>query len=216
MIWFEKRNLCSEVYKIKVICWNPLQTAWSLFSLLKKVWTIIFHPLNHIPVLCQTFHMMHSEILYQTDGYWILVPHLPSGLNLPENNNLCKGWAERQNKSLQDSKKIILKRILFLELCVHSKKFDQAFLKTAWTTTLLMCAFRVQRKSFLQLAILASLLDFFTFRLILSTSDCNVDISEQLIYQLNNFVLCRFSTTLALSWPAEIFLVYCVHHNVGN
>ena len=127
MTWFEKGNLCSEVYKIEVICCNPLQTAWSLFSLLKKVWTIIFHPLNHIPVLWQTFHMMHSEIPYQTDGYWILVPHLPSGLNLPENNDLSKGWAERQNKSLQDSKKIILKRILFLELCVHSKKFDQAF-----------------------------------------------------------------------------------------
>ena len=79
-----------------------------------------------------------------------------------------------------------------------------------------MCAFRVQRKSFLQLAILASLLDFFTFRLILSTSDCNVDISEQLIYQLNNLVLCCLSTTLALSWPAEFLLVYCVHHNVGN
>ena len=75
----------SEVYKIKLICWNQLQTAWSLFSLLKKVWTMILHPLNHIPVLCQTFHMMHNEILYQTDGYWIIVPHLPSGLNLPEN-----------------------------------------------------------------------------------------------------------------------------------
>ena len=87
-----KTSAPSEVYKIKVICWNPLQTAWSLFSLLKKVWTMIFHPLNNIPVLCQTFHMMHNEILYQTDGYWIIVPNLPSGLNLPDNNNLSKHW----------------------------------------------------------------------------------------------------------------------------
>ena len=90
----------AEVYKIKVICWNQLQTTWSLFSLLKKVWTMIFHPLNHIPVLCQTFHMMHNEILYQTDGYWIIVPHLPSGLNLPENNDLSRVWAQRQHKFL--------------------------------------------------------------------------------------------------------------------
>ena len=95
-----KTSAPSEVYKTKVICWNPLQTAWSLFSLLKKVWTMIFHPIKHIPVLCQTFHMMHNEILYQTDSYWIIVPHLPSGLNLPENNDLSRVWAQRQHKSL--------------------------------------------------------------------------------------------------------------------
>ena len=213
--WFEKRNLCSEVYKIEVICCNPLQTAWSLFSLLKKVWTIIFHPLNHIPVPWQTFHMMHSEIPYQTDGYWILVPHLPCGLNLPENNDLSKGWAERQNKSLQDSKKIILKRILFLELCVHSKKFDQAF-KLPRQPHYLCVHSGCKENHFYSLPFWQAYWIFLTFRLILSTSDCNVDISEQLIYQLNNLILCRLSTTLALSWPSEIFLVYCVHHNVGN
>ena len=98
---------------------------------------------------------------------------------------------------------------------MHSKKFDQAF--TLPRQPHYLCGHSGCKENHsLQLAIWASLLDFLTFRLILSTSDCNVDISEQLIHQLNNLVLCRLSTSLALSWPAEIFLVYCVHHNVGN
>ena len=56
---------------------------------------------------------------------------------------------------------------------------------------------------------LPSLLDFLTFVLTLSTGDCNVDISEQVIYQVNDLVLCRISTTLAL-WPAEILTVYTI------
>ena len=51
---------------------------------------------------------------------------------------------------------------------------------------------------------LPSLLDFLTFVLILSAGDCNVDISEQVIYQVNDLVLCRISTTL---WPGEILTV---------
>ena len=54
---------------------------------------------------------------------------------------------------------------------------------------------------------LPSLLDFLTFVHILSTGHCNVDISEQVIYHVNDLVLCRTSTTLAL-WPAEILTVY--------
>ena len=56
---------------------------------------------------------------------------------------------------------------------------------------------------------LPSLLNFLTFVLILSTGDCNVDISEQVIYQVNDLVLCRISTTLA-PWPAEILTVYTI------
>ena len=48
-----------------------------------------------------------------------------------------------------------------------------------------------------------------TFVLILSTGDCNVDTAEQVIYQVNDLVRCRISTTLAL-WPAEIFSVYTI------
>ena len=40
---------------------------------------------------------------------------------------------------------------------------------------------------------LPRLLDFLTFVPILSTGDCNVDISEQLIYQVNDLVLFRIS-----------------------
>ena len=56
---------------------------------------------------------------------------------------------------------------------------------------------------------LPSLLDFLTFVLILSTGDCNVDTAEQVIYQVNDLVHCRISTTLAL-WPAEIFTMYTI------
>ena len=56
---------------------------------------------------------------------------------------------------------------------------------------------------------LRSILDFMTFVLILSTGDCNVDISEQVIYQVNDLVFCRISTTLA-PWPAEILTVYTI------
>ena len=56
---------------------------------------------------------------------------------------------------------------------------------------------------------LPSLLDFFTFVLILNSGDCNVDIFEQVIYYVNGLVLCRISTTLAL-WPAEILTVYTI------
>ena len=34
---------------------------------------------------------------------------------------------------------------------------------------------------------------FLTFVLILSTGDCNVDISEQVVYQVNDLVRCRIS-----------------------
>ena len=39
---------------------------------------------------------------------------------------------------------------------------------------------------------------FSTFVLILRTGDCNADISEQLLYQVKDLVLCPISTTLAL------------------
>ena len=45
---------------------------------------------------------------------------------------------------------------------------------------------------------LPNLLDFLTVVLILSTGDCNVDISEQVIYQVNDLVLCRIPMTLPL------------------
>ena len=45
---------------------------------------------------------------------------------------------------------------------------------------------------------LPSLLDFLTLVLILSIGDGNVDISEQVIYQVNDLVLCRIPMTLAL------------------
>ena len=54
---------------------------------------------------------------------------------------------------------------------------------------------------------LPSLLDFLTLVLILSIGDGNVDISEQVIYQVNDLVLCRISTTVSL-WPAEILTLY--------
>ena len=56
---------------------------------------------------------------------------------------------------------------------------------------------------------LPSLLDFLTFVLILSAGDCNVDISEQVIYQVNDLVLCRMSTILD-PWPTEILTVYTI------
>ena len=54
-------------------------------------------------------------------------------------------------------------------------------------------------------------LDFSTFVLILRTGDCNLDISEQLLYQVKALVLCRtcISTTLALC-PAKILTVYTI------
>ena len=56
---------------------------------------------------------------------------------------------------------------------------------------------------------LPSLLYFLSFVLILSSGDCNVYISEQLLYQVKGFVLCRMSTTLAL-WFAEILTMYTI------
>ena len=56
---------------------------------------------------------------------------------------------------------------------------------------------------------LPSLPYFLTFVLILSTCDCNVDIFEQVLYQVNDLVLCRISTTLAL-WPTKIITVYTI------
>ena len=50
---------------------------------------------------------------------------------------------------------------------------------------------------------------FLSFVLILSSGDCNVYISEQLLYQVKGFVLCRMSTTLAL-WFAEILTMYTI------
>ena len=51
---------------------------------------------------------------------------------------------------------------------------------------------------------LPSLLDVLSFVLILSISDCNVDISKQLLYLVNDLVLCRMSN------PAEILTVYII------
>ena len=56
---------------------------------------------------------------------------------------------------------------------------------------------------------LPSLLYFLSFVLILSSGHCNVYISEQLLYQVKGFVLCRMSTTLAL-WFAEILTMYTI------
>ena len=56
---------------------------------------------------------------------------------------------------------------------------------------------------------ISSLLDFLSFVLILSITDCNVDMSKQLFYQVNDLVLCRISMTLALC-PAEILTVYTI------
>ena len=52
-------------------------------------------------------------------------------------------------------------------------------------------------------------LDFSTFVFILRTGDCNIEISEQLLYQVKDLVLCRISTTLALC-PAKILTVYTI------
>ena len=49
---------------------------------------------------------------------------------------------------------------------------------------------------------------FLTFVLILSSGDCNVDISEQLLYQVKDLV--HDSSSLACRNS------YCVHHNVSN
>ena len=43
----------------------------------------------------------------------------------------------------------------------------------------------------------------------LRTGDGNVDISEQLLYQVKDLVLCRISTTLALC-PAKILTAYTI------
>ena len=58
---------------------------------------------------------------------------------------------------------------------------------------------------------LPSLLDFLTFVLILSTGDRNVDISEQVIYQINDLVLLSYIHDFSsLHWPAEILTVYTI------